>query len=335
MFGALVHASALTAHAAAFATPPLPRLQRPQVSIATPRVANPIQAVHVDLTDPNTFAVFFLWGSPVPLLFQAMIRDTEDGKDNPPGISEPFNMGYAFPSFQARMKQPTEPALLGPPGSVADRAVRWFFALNVYAGIGWYLWYKYQIEDELKKRTGEGLGGALIVLPFAVGLSLGIIGQVLYGSLETLDFFSGSFWLAFVWIYVNQFVLYEKVNKLYEDAGLPRPIATWWLIVPGLNFVTGIRQIHFLSVLWSSERGETPRPDPFCALFPFVTKPVLGPVELLTDRSLWISPEGKAALEKIRDWYYDGLVVRLVGTYDDDDDGIDDDWDDDDDDDDD
>ena len=65
-----------------------------------------------------------------------------------------------------------------------------------------------------------------------------------------------------------------------------------------------------------------------------MTKPVLGPVELLTDRSLWISPEGKAALEKIRDWYYDGLVVRLVGTYDDDDDGIDDDWDDDDDDDD-
>ena len=109
MFRALVHATALTAHAAAFATPPLPRLQRPQVSIATSRVANPIQAVHVDLTDPNTFAVFFLWGSPVPLLFQAMIRDTEDGKDNPPGIAEPFNMGYAFPSFQARMKQPTEP----------------------------------------------------------------------------------------------------------------------------------------------------------------------------------------------------------------------------------
>ena len=117
----------------------------------------------VDLTDPNTFAVFFLWGSPVPLLFQAMIRDTEDGKDNPPGIAEPFNMGYAFPSFQARMKQPTEPALLGPPGSTADRAVRWFFALNVYAGIGWYLWYKYQIEDELKKRMGEGLGVTEVV----------------------------------------------------------------------------------------------------------------------------------------------------------------------------
>ena len=83
---------------------------------------------------------------------------------------------------------------------------------QVYAGIGWYLWYKYQIEDELRRRTGEGLGGAVIVLPFALGLSLGIIGQVLYGSLETLDVFSGAFWAAFVWIYVNQFVLYEKVN---------------------------------------------------------------------------------------------------------------------------
>ena len=34
-----------------------------------------------------------------------------------------------------------------------------------------------------------GLGGALSVLPFALGLSLGIVGQVLYGSLETLDFY--------------------------------------------------------------------------------------------------------------------------------------------------
>ena len=170
--------------------------------------------------------------------------------------------------------------------------------------------YKYQIEDELKKRTGEGLGGALIVLPFAAGLGLGIIGQVLYGSLETLDFFSGAFYAAFAWIYVNQFVLYEKVNGLYEQVGLPRPIATWWLIVPGLNFVTGIRQIHFLSALWSRERGEErPRPDPFCELFPFATKPQLGARELLTDSSLWMSPEGKRVLGKWRD----GLVQSLPG----------------------
>lgn len=169
--------------------------------------------------------------------------------------------------------------------------------------------YKYQIEDELKRRTGEGLGGALIVLPFAAGLSLGIIGQVLYGSLETFDFFSGAFYAAFAWIYVNQFVLYEKVNGLYEQAGLPRPIATWWLVVPGLNFVTGIRQIHFLSALWSLERGEVPRADPFCELFPFATKPQLGVRELLTDSSLWMSPEGKRVLAKWRD----GLVKSLPG----------------------
>ena len=288
------------------AAPLLPAL-RPV--LAAPRHA-PVQAVQVDLTDPATAAVFFLWGSPVPVLFSSILKETERLEERLPTSAlsaDPMNMGCAFPSFQAQMDTPTEPSLLGPPGSTADRAVRWLLALNVYAGIGWYLWYKYQIEDELKQRTGEGLGGALIVLPFAFGLILGIVGQVLYGSLETLDFFSGSFWLAFLWIYGNQFVLYEKVNTLYEAAGLPRPIATWWLIVPGLNFVTGIRQIHFLSALWSSERGETPPADPFCALFPFTTKEQLGAKELLTEPSLWISPAGKQVLSSWRDAIVDKL----------------------------
>ena len=174
------------------AAPLLPAL-RPV--LAAPRLA-PVQAVQVDLTDPATAAVFFLWGSPVPVLFSSILKETERLEERLPASAlsaDPMNMGYAFPSFQAQMDTPTEPSLLGPPGSTADRAVRWLLALNVYAGIGWYLWYKYQIEDELKQRTGEGLGGALIVLPFAAGLILGIVGQVLYGSLETLDFFSGSF----------------------------------------------------------------------------------------------------------------------------------------------
>ena len=54
-------------------------------------------------------------------------------------------------------------------------------------------------------------------------------------------------------------------------------------------------------MLWSSERGEAPRPDPFCALFPFVTKPQLGARELLTDARLWISPAGRDVLGRWRD----------------------------------
>lgn len=144
--------ASLSVSAAAYAPLLQPR-HRERPSIIAPRAA-PVNAVHVDLSDPVTFGVFFLWGSPVPILFQALLKETEEA----PGDereklaafasasgqrfmgSEPYNMGYAFPSFQAQMEQPTEPSLLGPPGSPADRAVRWMFALNVYAGIGWYLW---------------------------------------------------------------------------------------------------------------------------------------------------------------------------------------------------
>ena len=275
------------------------------------RAAPPL-AAHVDLADPATLATFFLWGSPVPLGLTALIRGVEDLEAERSGeaaasgadalgsafniCANPGSMGYAFPSFGLAMRAPTEPAFFGAPAAPLDRAVRGFLALNVYAGIGWYLYYKYQVEDELRRRSGEGLGGAAIVLPFAAGLILGVGGQVAYGSLETLDFFSGAFWLAFVWIYVNQWVLYEKVNSLYVDAGKPKPLSTWGLLVPGYNFITGIRQIHFLSALWCEERGETPRPDPFCALFPFATKPELGIVELFTQPDLWVSASGREVL---------------------------------------
>jgi hypothetical protein len=46
------------------------------------------------------------------------------------------------------------------------------------------------------------------------------------------------------------------VNKLYAAKGLEEPLLTWGLLVPGYNFVTGIRQIHFLSKFWAMERGK-------------------------------------------------------------------------------
>ena len=98
--------ASLSVSAAAYAPPLLSRYEgRPEV--IAPRTA-PVKAVlHVDLADPVTFGVFFLWGSPVPVLFQALLKETE----NAPGDererlaalasasgnrfmgSEPYNMG--------------------------------------------------------------------------------------------------------------------------------------------------------------------------------------------------------------------------------------------------
>ena len=86
-----------------------------------------------------------------------------------------------------------------------------------------------------------------------------------------------------------QFILYSNVNKLYTAKGYQAPLLTWGLLVPGYNFVTGIRQIHFLSKFWAIERGEEMQPDAFCEMFPFATAPTLGVRELFTNPALWIA----------------------------------------------
>ncbi len=57
--------------------------------------------------------------------------------------------------------------------------------------------------------------------------------------------------LGIFWIYIVQFRLYKTVNKLYCDVRIKEPLIVWWLFVPGLNLIVGLRQIHFLSEYWS------------------------------------------------------------------------------------
>jgi len=283
--------------------------------------------MHADAQDAANLALFFLWGSPPPLVFSAMFKRAEETlaaapAEAPPAPAEPGwldgllsalsaapapaesapmpatelaldqpeprNMMWAFPSFGVLLDEPeTQPEDM-------PRWVRWFFVANVWGAIIWYLYYKVLVEEELRER-GLGIGGYLVIVPFALGLAGGIYGEWTMGSLTNgdplHDMFSSGFYLGFLWIYVNQFFLYQKVNKLYTDEGRPAPLDEFGLVIPGWNFVTGIRQIHFLSEYWARQRGQPHLRDAFTDLFPFCTKETLTFLELLTTPSLWIRTE--------------------------------------------
>lgn len=156
----------------------------------------------------------------------------------------------------------------------------------------WYLYYKLLVEDDLREFRGLGIGGSLVIVPFALGLFAGVFGEFAYGALEGGFFDNGfavAFYSAFAWIYLNQWFLYQKVNQLMEEAGRPAPLDPFGLFIPGWNFVTGIRQIHFLAEYWAIQRNEALPADAFAELFPFAKKPTLTLPELATTPSLWFN----------------------------------------------
>eukprot|EP00441_Pelagodinium_beii_P026427 CAMPEP_0197668584 /NCGR_PEP_ID=MMETSP1338-20131121/69741_1 /TAXON_ID=43686 ORGANISM="Pelagodinium beii, Strain RCC1491" /NCGR_SAMPLE_ID=MMETSP1338 /ASSEMBLY_ACC=CAM_ASM_000754 /LENGTH=336 /DNA_ID=CAMNT_0043248011 /DNA_START=38 /DNA_END=1044 /DNA_ORIENTATION=- len=262
-----------------------------------------------------SFASFsVLTGAPIPLLMGALFRRAEvvaatpapvvevtkeEGFDfsklwsfsveqTPPpptelersDLAEPRDLMWAFPSFAVFLEQPEQTAPQGLP-----TWARWLCLATFWPGVVWYLYYKLLVEDDLRRYRGLGIGGSLVILPFALGLFAGVFGEFAYGSLEggLLDNpFSISFYTAFAWIYLNQWFLYNKVNQLFEEEGRPAPLDPLGLFVPGWNFVTGIRQIHFLAEYWAIQRGEELPRDAFAELFPFARKPTLTLLELAT-----------------------------------------------------
>jgi hypothetical protein len=124
--------------------------------------------------------------------------------------------------------------------------------LSVMTGMLYYGWYKWIIQEELRRYTGHGWTGTLCLFPFVVGV---LIPQVLRLGPNAP---SGIGWLSFLgiaWIYIVQFRLYGDVNKLYAQEGLKTPLTVWWMFIPGLNLIVGLRQIHFLGQYWAEKRG--------------------------------------------------------------------------------
>lgn len=124
--------------------------------------------------------------------------------------------------------------------------------LSVVSGLFYYGWYKYIIQEELKRYNGYGWSGTLCLAPFLLGVAVPQLLRIF--DPDVPGWFGWFSLLGIVWIYIVQFRLYKTINKLYSDAGMKEPLVVWWIFVPGLNLVVGLRQIHFLSQYWADKQ---------------------------------------------------------------------------------
>jgi hypothetical protein len=125
--------------------------------------------------------------------------------------------------------------------------------LSGATGLLYYGYYKWIIQEELRQHNGQGWSGTLCLLPFVLGVA--IPPALAQFDPDVPSWFAWFFLLGVVWIYIVQFRLYCTVNDLYRQAGLKPPLIVWWMFIPGLNLIVGLRQIHFLSEYWAQQQG--------------------------------------------------------------------------------
>ncbi|MEG4068297.1 hypothetical protein QUA42_13400 [Microcoleus sp. Pol11C2] len=117
----------------------------------------------------------------------------------------------------------------------------------------YYGWYKWIIQEELRRYNGSGWSGTLCLLPFVLGVAVPQALRIF--DPDVPGWFGWFSFLGIAWIYIVQFKLYNTVNELYRQEGIKEPLTVWWIFVPGLNLVVGLRQIHFLSQFWARKQG--------------------------------------------------------------------------------
>ncbi|MBV6621736.1 MAG: hypothetical protein KI793_02085 [Rivularia sp. (in: Bacteria)] len=125
--------------------------------------------------------------------------------------------------------------------------------LSVATGMLYYGWYKYIIHEELKRYNGYGWSGIKCLAPFLLGVAVSQILRIF--DPDVPGWFGWFSLLGIIWIYISQYRLYKTVNQLYRDAGMKEPLIVWWIFIPGLNLIVGLRQIHFLSEYWANKQN--------------------------------------------------------------------------------
>ena len=149
----------------------------------------------------------------------------------------------------------------------------------------------------------RGFGGYGTLGPFVYGCLLGPLAFVLHlpGGLQWTN-------LGIAFIYYTQFLLYDRVNDLYEADGQDRPLNLWWTlpVLFPLDLVVGLRQVHFLSQYWYRKRDRRVPPplDPVADFFPFIAAPKFSWQEFVLTPALWckllasVDPIDEAKLPK-------------------------------------
>jgi len=199
--------------------------------------------------------------------------------------------------------------LTAAPGSPGVPRPLWLVMLvSLPTGLLWYGYYKFVVEEELLQmeldsgKEPRGFGGYGTLGPFTYGMLLGPVASMFHipGGLNWSS-------LGVIFIYYTQFLLYDRVNKLYEEDEdycfteenidindkPPLPLQVWWClpIFFPFNLIVGLRQVHFLSQYLYRQRGvlQSSPPDPVADFFPFIKKPSLTWQEFIVTPSLWCS----------------------------------------------
>lgn len=133
----------------------------------------------------------------------------------------------------------------------------------------------------------RGFGGYGTLGPFTYGMILGPLAAILHLP-------GGINWsvMAIIFIYYTQFLLYDRVNDLYEENGQEKPLTVWWClpIFFPFNLIVGLRQVHFLSQYFYQKRGIDPPPnDPVADFFPFIKASKFTWQEFFLTPSLWFN----------------------------------------------
>jgi hypothetical protein len=123
--------------------------------------------------------------------------------------AQPYGYGQPMPGAPAyaQYAQPTGPS--GPIGQIRSTGLM-ILLFFVTFGI-WSLVYYYQTHEEMKRHSGEGIGGVLaLVLGFFVG-------------------------------FASPFLLSSEVGGLYERTGRPKPVSalTGLWVYPGFLILVG------------------------------------------------------------------------------------------------